>query len=234
MEDLSGLRGSPAFDAQGEPVGVVEDIFVDQQTSRPEWIRLGGGASALVPVQGAQQRDEGIMLAFPRQQIEAGPSIGGDELSMDDEAELAAYYGLDYTTAPSETGLPDGAPQTDQAPQPEGMSVTRSEEELAVGKQSVQTGHVRLRKWVETEPVALDVELRQEAVRVTSEPIDQPVADAAIGEEEIEVELRGERPVVEKQVVAKERIGLEKDVEVEHTTVRDEVRRERVELDGDR
>ena len=120
------------------------------------------------------------------------------------------------------------------AEQPTGeATVTRSEEELRVGKEASMAGRARLRKWVETEPVEMDVELRRETARVTREQIDQPVGDAQIGDDEVEVELREELPVVQKQAVAKERVGLETDVETERATVSDQVRKERVEVEGD-
>ena len=69
---------------------------------------------------------------------------------------------------------------------------------------------------------------------MTSEPINQPVSGVEIGEQEIEVPLHAEQPVVQKQAVAKERLSLERDVETERETVTDEVRKERVEVEGDR
>jgi stress response protein YsnF len=68
---------------------------------------------------------------------------------------------------------------------------------------------------------------------VTREPIDQPVSDHQFTEDEIDVPLRGEEPMVQKRTVAKERIGVEKGVETERQTVQDEVRKERVEVEGD-
>lgn len=112
-------------------------------------------------------------------------------------------------------------------------SVTRSEEELEVGKRPVEAGTARLRKWVETEPVALDVELRREVARVTREQIDEPASEHDFSEEKVEVPVHQEKPVVQKQAVAKERVGLEKDVQTEKQTVEDEVRKERVEVEGD-
>jgi hypothetical protein len=38
---------------------------------------------------------------------------------------------------------------------------------------------------------------------------------------------------VQKETVAKERVGLEKDVQTEQQTVRDELKKERVEVEGD-
>ena len=115
----------------------------------------------------------------------------------------------------------------------DGRSVVRHEEELRVGKREAEVGRARLRKWVETEPVSTDVTLERERARVTREPVDERVSGAEIGEEEVEVGLREEQAVVEKETVAKERIGLEKDVETEVETVRDEVRKERVDVEGD-
>jgi stress response protein YsnF len=48
------------------------------------------------------------------------------------------------------------------------------------------------------------------------------------------VPLHREEAVVQKQAVAKERVGVEKDVDVETERVRDEVRKERVDVDEDR
>ncbi len=111
--------------------------------------------------------------------------------------------------------------------------MTVHEEELAVGKRPVAVGSVRIRKWVETEPVELDVELKRETARVVREEVNQPVTGAEIGEAVIEIPLIAEEPVVQKQTVARERISVEKRVETERQTVSDEVRRERVEVEGD-
>ena len=45
--------------------------------------------------------------------------------------------------------------------------------------------------------------------------------------------LHREKPVVQKRAVAKERVGLEKDVQTEKQTVKDELKKERVEVEGD-
>lgn len=45
--------------------------------------------------------------------------------------------------------------------------------------------------------------------------------------------LRAEQAVVSKQTVAKERVSVDKEVETDRQTVTDEVRKERVEVEGD-
>ena len=156
---------------------------------------------------------------------------------------MATEYGTTGTTDYGTTGTADygttgtadyGTGTTDRIADREGeRSITRSEEELAVGKREMETGRVRLRKWVETEPVQAEVTLERETARVERQPINEVVSGGQIGEDEIDVTLRGEEAVVDKQVVARERIGLDKDVESRVETVSDEVRKERVEVEGD-
>ena len=220
MEQLQQMRGAPVLDSTGDQIGKVEEIYYDVAGDRPEWIGLGTGflgtKRVLVPVQSAQVQGDGIQVPFEKDHVKGAPDIDDDEISEETERELYAYYGLG--------GRSDGDG---------GQAVTRHEEELAVGTQEVETGQARLRKYVETEPVAMDVELRQETARVTREPVDEPVSGAEIGEDEIHVPLHGERPVVQKQTVAKERVGIETDVTTDRETVEDEVRKERVEVDGE-
>jgi stress response protein YsnF len=73
---------------------------------------------------------------------------------------------------------------------------------------------------------------------VEREPITDTNRDAAltgpdITEAEHEVTLYEEEPVVEKRTVPKERVRLEKDVHADERTVSEEVRRERIEAEGD-
>ncbi len=116
--------------------------------------------------------------------------------------------------------------------------MTRSEEELVVGKTSREAGRVRLRKWVETQPVTQTVPLAREEVRIEREPIteenlDKAMAGPEISESEHEVVLREEEPVVDKQTVPKERVRLETDVVVEDAEVDADLRKERLEVEGD-
>jgi uncharacterized protein (TIGR02271 family) len=240
------MRGTTVYSSEGEKIGSVDEIFVDQETGEPEWIGLGTGffgtIRVLVPVAGASVAEDRITVPYSKDQVKDTPEIDADEISQDTEAQLYSHYGLGYSERRSDTGLPQRGPTS--GPEDEALdadlvaragesSVTRSEEQLRVGKRDVEAGRARLHKWVETEPVETDVELRRETARVEREPIDQPVSGAEIGEEEIEVPMRAEEPVVQKEAVAKERVSLETDVETERELVSDEVRKERVEVEGD-
>lgn len=75
--------------------------------------------------------------------------------------------------------------------------------------------------------VMLDTALRRVGVASATANSIQPQ------DEKIEVPLTAEEAVTEKRVVAKERISLDKDVETETDTVSEQLRKERVEIEGD-
>jgi uncharacterized protein (TIGR02271 family) len=226
MERLSEARGAPVYDAEGEKIGEVEEIFFDTDSGQPEWVGIGTGffgtKRVLVPLESGHLDRDGLRVPYHKDFVKDSPDVDSDEISEQNEQELYAYYRL-RGRAPA-TGGGEGRRGADE--------VVRSEEELQVGKRQVETGGVRVRKWVESEPVDVDVELKRETAQVTRERIDEPV-DTELSEEEVEVPLRAEEPVAQKRVVAKERVGVEKDVETDRETVRDEVRKERVDVEGD-
>ena len=128
-------------------------------------------------------------------------------------------------------GHDTSGPTTDDA-------MTRSEERLHVGTEKQETGRARLRKYVVTENVTKTVPVQREEVRVEREPITDANRGAAhdgpaISEEEHEVTLHEERPVVEKEAVPVERVRLDKEVVTDEQTVSEEVRKEEIETDGD-
>lgn len=113
-------------------------------------------------------------------------------------------------------------------------AMTRSEEQLRVGKESVEAGKARLHKYVTSERVETELPLQSESVRLEREPITEANRDAAmsgpdIKEAEYEVGLKAERPVVQKETVPIERIRLNKQTETQTQNVGDELRKEHVE-----
>src|SRR4029450_9324090 len=121
-------------------------------------------------------------------------------------------------------------PRTDDA-------MTRSEEELRVATTSRERGRVRVRKDVTTEQVQQTVAVRRGGggVGVWGEPITDANLDAAtsgpdISEAEHEVILREEEPVVEKRVVPRERVRLDKDTVTGEEQVAEEIRKEQIEV----
>jgi uncharacterized protein (TIGR02271 family) len=115
--------------------------------------------------------------------------------------------------------------------------MTRSEEELQVGTQTREAGRARLRKHVVTETQQVTVPVQREELRVEREPITDANLDAAtsgpaISEEEHEVTLHEETPVVDKRAVPRERVRLEKDTVTEERQVSEDLRKEQIQVDG--
>jgi uncharacterized protein (TIGR02271 family) len=138
-----------------------------------------------------------------------------------------AGTGSGYQSAAA--GHDTSGPDTDEA-------MTRSEEHLVAGTEQTEAGRARLRKHVVTETQQVQVPVSHEEVRLEREPITDANRDAAysggdITEEEHEVTLRAERPVVSTEAQPVERVRLGKETVTDTETVSGEVRKEQVEFD---
>ena len=259
-QNVTEWRGQELLDNDGEKIGSIEEIYLDTDTDQPEWalVKTGmfGGKGTFVPLQQANSTDDGVQVPFEKSHVKDAPNIDPDgQLTHAEERTLYEHYSLDYGDSQSGSGTGNGhadadadanrdrddsegtvgrdtsGPTTDDA-------MTRSEEELKVGTTERESGKVRLRKYVVTEDVETTVPVRREEVRVEREPItDANRGDATAGpeisEEEHEVTLHAEEAVVEKDVVAKERVRLDKDVVEEEHQVSETVSKEQVEVDGE-
>lgn len=237
LHDPDSVRGATVRDRDGDKIGTVDELYFDEATDRPEWMTvktgLFGMKTTFVPVEGAQpEGDDALRVPYEKERVKDAPNIHPDhDLTQREEQELYSYYGMSYGERAPE-GRDVSGPTTDDA-------MTRSEEELRVGTERREAGRARLRKYVVTENVTKTVPVQREEVRVEREPITEGNVDRAmsgpeISEEEHEVVLHEEEPVVEKRAVPKERVRLEKDTDVEEETISEEVRKERIEAEGDR
>jgi len=258
-QEVTSWKGQKLVGEDGEKIGTIDEIYVDEQTGQPEWLAVStglfGSRVSFVPLRDAQRDGDDVRVPYTKEDVKSSPNAEADgALSQDEESRLYSHYGYDYSERRSESGLPEGGergvtgagaetprgattgrdvsgPETDDA-------MTRSEEELSVGTRQVETGRVRLRKYVVTEEVTKTVPVQREEVRLEREPITDANRDAALSggditEEEHEVTLRAEEPVIEKRVVPKERVRLETDTVTDEQQVTDEVRKERIDTDGD-
>jgi uncharacterized protein (TIGR02271 family) len=261
-EEITRLRGATLVDRDSSKIGSIDEIYADQETGKPEWmaVRTGlfGTRLSFVPLAEAEFTGDEVRVPYEKSQVKDAPNVDPDgELSQDEEAQLYSHYGLPYSESRSDSGLPEGgtgfaggtAGTQDDVRDPDAVgrdvsgpttddAMTRSEEELRVGTSQREAGRARLRKWVESEPVSTTVQTSHEEARIEREPITDANVDAAtdgpeLSEEEHEVTLHSEEPVVEKRTVPKERVRLTKDTYTDESEVSDEVRKERIETEGD-
>jgi uncharacterized protein (TIGR02271 family) len=248
MPDIDTVRawqGRTMIDLDGSRIGTIDAIYLDDQTGQPEWALVNTGLfgtkSTFVPLAQAFQTDNDVLVPYDKQLVKDAPRVDADErLSEAEEQQLWRHYGLDYDTTDGDVARDDAAtswgtvgrdvsgPTTDDA-------MTRSEEELRVGTAQRERGRVRLRKYVTSEHVQQTVPVRREKARLEREPITDANIHAAtsgpdISEEEHEVVLREEEPVVEKRVVPRERVRLDKETVTGEGRVAGQVRKEQIEI----
>jgi uncharacterized protein (TIGR02271 family) len=258
-DTIDRVIGQDVFDEAGEKIGSAAEIYLDDESGQPEWVTvktgLFGTKESFVPIRDADLTNDGLRIPVTKAQVKDAPKIDTDgHLSPTEEAELYRYYGMtegttgmatnqmagtDTQMSGTDTDMNDAAgtvghdtsgPTTDNA-------MTLSEERLNVGTRREEVGRARLRKYVVTENVTQTVPVTREEVRIEREPItDGNVGNAmdgpAISEEEHEVVLHAERPVVEKEAVPVERIRLDKTTVTDQENVTDTVRKEAVDTDG--
>ncbi len=229
------VTGAEVKGADGSTLGKVDTLYLDNKTGEPEWAAVKSGMFgnhvSLVPLSQAQFDGTALTVPFGKEQLKTAPHLDPDtELSPEAEQDLYKHYGLDYgqpSAPPKGQGKDTSGPTTDDA-------MTRSEEQLKVGTEQVQTGTARLRKHIVTENVSHTVPVSREEVRVQREPItdanrDQAMGGSELSEEEHEVTLHAEQPVVTKETVPVERVRLGTETVSGEETVSDSVRKEQIE-----
>jgi uncharacterized protein (TIGR02271 family) len=246
MPDSDTVRtweGRTLVDRDGNRIGPIEAIYLDDRTGEPEWALVNTGLfgtkSSFVPLAQATQTGEEVRVPYDKQLVKDAPRIDPDQhLAEAEERQVWRHYGLDYDrttrrrpTGRDAAGRETSGPTTDDA-------MTRSEEELRVGTTQREHGRVRLRKYVTTETQQVTVPVQREELRVEREPITDANRDAAasgpdISEAEHEVILREEEPVVEKRAVPRERVRLDKDTITDEERVAEQVRKEQIEVQGE-
>ncbi|HEY5868406.1 MAG TPA: YsnF/AvaK domain-containing protein [Candidatus Tectomicrobia bacterium] len=129
-------------------------------------------------------------------------------------------------------GAPQGAsPQRVQGDKE--VTIPVVDEEITIGTQEVERGHVRIDSRVTEQPVEETVRLREEKVTVERRPVDRPATEAdfaAARKDVIEMTETVEEPVVTKRARVVEEVVVQKEV-TEHTeTVRGTARHTEVDV----
>lgn len=236
--------GHDLVDEASNKIGRIDDVYVDEDTGRPEWVAvttgLFGTRLSFVPLRGLTADGDRLVSPWDKDMVKDAPNVEADgHLERDEEDALYRHYGMsdggaefaDRGTDTRGAGHDTSGPNTDSA-------MTRSEEEMRVDTTEREAGRARLRKWVETEHQTVTVPVRKEYAEVVREPIKDENRDAAmdgpeLSEEEHEVVLSEEEAVVNTRVVPKERVRLDKNVVVEDEQVDADLSKERIEVEGD-
>jgi uncharacterized protein (TIGR02271 family) len=108
-----------------------------------------------------------------------------------------------------------------------------AEEQLNVGKERVETGRTRVRRFVTEKEVAADVTLHEEHAEVIRKAITDTkfVGDIDWADDVIEVIETAEHALVNKTARIVEEVGLQKIGSDHVETIRDKIRRQQVEIE---
>ncbi|MEU4480218.1 YsnF/AvaK domain-containing protein [Micromonospora sp. NPDC023966] len=227
-QQVRSMYGQDVQDRSGAKIGSVGQVWADP-SGEATWVSVKTGVmghhESMAPLQAARMQQDGrLQVQYDKATVRSAPSVEtgtNQPLSTEQLAELYRHYQIREQAAPPQKK--PGAPE-----------VTRSEERLRVGTESEPAGAARLSKRVVTENVQTTVPVEHDEVTVVHEPIldaDRGNVRAGIGEEQREMELRAEHPVVGKDQVPVERVRLNKDEVVEEQPVNAQVRRELVDAD---
>ena len=247
-DDIARLDGSAVYGSDGNKLGSLGQVYLDDNTGQPAWMTVHTGffgtRQTFVPLTRASTTDEGLRVPYDKETVKGAPSIEPEEghLNPQQTGDLYRYYSLDPQAANRDGDRNDPNRYTDRsrtnASAPgAGDAMTRSEERLNVGREQIETGTVRLRKYVVTENVTQTVPVRHEEVRVVREPVTAENASRTGSAQEIqdaeqEVILHAERPIVSKTVEPQEQVRLQVDTVTEQAEVNDTIRKERIEFES--
>lgn len=236
LEDFEVAEGEPdvtgwdVISADGRKIGEVDQLLVDTDAMKVRYLDVdvsddlissGEDRHILIPVGYArlnESEDQVLVDTLHSSDVESLPEYTHGPVSREFESRLHERFG---GNSHREGRTTEGE-----------VHMTRSEEELVIGKREVQAGEVELDKHVETEHIRQPVTRRTEEVEIERRPVSgMRGREARIEEEEIHMPLTEEELVVEKRPVVKEEMVVRKRPVEETEQVETDLRRERIDVE---
>jgi sporulation protein YlmC with PRC-barrel domain len=111
-DDLAMWQGKTVIDPDGDKIGTVDDLFVDEDTREPEWLLVDPGVfgkNRFVPARDAGfVNDDAVQVPYGKDQVKNAPDIdAADTLSGDDEQLLYDHYGISSSDRQPPRAVPD-------------------------------------------------------------------------------------------------------------------------------
>ena len=204
--------------------GFFNSLFGDNSPEARNYTNAASDAEAILTVQtDSDERARQIADIMDR-----NGAIDVDERNNQYQANYAQSSGTTQNTTDRNRAATEG-----------NMKIPVIEEDLQVGKRTVEQGGVRVRSRVIEKPVEETLRLREEHVVINRRPVDRSVTDADMSsfkEGDIEITERAEQPVVSKQARVVEEVVVGKQASEREQVISDSVRRTDVEveeIDGD-
>jgi len=218
--------GTSVAGAQGEPLGHVGAVYVDNATGRPAWVAVQGRRdTVIVPVELSRFDGATLHIPFDDERLRTAPKHDQETLiSYAQGDEFARHYGL-LSRSPAGMASP---------PDPGTPAMVRSEEQLRTGTVNVIVGRARLETFVVTENRTFVIPVRRQEVRLVYDAVpgdEQVIAEADPSENVREVVLHAEQVLFSTRVVPVERVRMVRRVHTTGQVVRTELRSERIDTE---
>jgi uncharacterized protein (TIGR02271 family) len=240
-EDDIDIRGWRVVDADGTDLGKVDDLIVDTDARKVRYLELDdtiysdgtGMAYADITAAEIDNAEQRVILRSGRGGLLRNQSIGNTSNLGTASRRATSPDNVDSTRT---TGAMYDDTRSSRDRHADGEArLTRAEEEVRIGKRSVEAGEVRVGKHIETEHRHEDVTVMREQVRVERRPVtDQRTAEIRASAEEIRVPIVEEEVVIEKYPVVREELVISKEQVQETRPVDVEVRREEFDIEDGR
>ena len=244
------VRGWDVRDSTGRSIGYVYDLLVDTAAMRVRYLDVlldaefaGSDADqrVLIPIEsvGLDGRSDDVLLrGIDAAEVRA--LVPYAHRGVPREREAVVTPPPELADVPSPVSPPDAElrrePQYDDERRFERAreaSLTRSEQELAIGKRQIEAGEVSVRKTIEAERVSKRVPVVHEEIEVERRAVRPGEVITAVEThgDEIHVPIMAEEIVVEKRLVPKEVLIIRKRRVTEEREIEADVRREQVQVD---
>lgn len=98
-KNVQDLLSATAYDNNGDKLGDVNEVFVDDDSGQPTFVDVNHGlfgmGNSLVPLRGHSIDGNNLTLAFPKDRIKDAPDFDTDKpLTPDQQTEIYDHYGI--------------------------------------------------------------------------------------------------------------------------------------------
>ena len=99
-KNIKDLFNATAYDKNGEKLGDVNEVFVDDQSGQPTFVEVNHGLFgmnfSLVPLRGHDFSGDDLKLGFSKDRIKDAPDFDSDKpLTPEAQSDIFKHYGLD-------------------------------------------------------------------------------------------------------------------------------------------
>jgi hypothetical protein len=257
---LPPVIGAIATDRDGNALGTITAVFLDDVTQRPTWVGLtdglhagSGGVAVIAPLEDADFGDGRLRLTVTGDDVRTAPRpLYADRLSPEEETVLREHYrhssaaATGLRTATDTVSIPaaDTPPRTATGPTTgtsTDSAMTRSEEQLQVSTVVEPWTRAVLRIEEVTEEVMVPVTITRQQARIEYLPLSRtgdvptagdptPAGAARPTSTSGWVTLYAEQPAVTLERRPVERVRLSTEWATGEVAVTGQLRREQIEL----